>query len=148
MRSNRELRIRIVDTPFDPDSESLAIEVDHARSPAVYKIWVYLEGPDLPFVDKVTYHLHSSFRNPTKVVRRTPSNTDCRLVLRTWGIFTIDTEIELQNGNIYELSHRLSYNEMFDRPGITWRPMESKPSDKSRARRVTKKAAKKYRRRR
>lgn len=74
-----------------------------------YKIRIFLQGNDLPFVRQVTYGLHPTFRNQLRVVERTISNPNCRLEIWTWGIFDITADVLDQGGQTYRLVHPLSY---------------------------------------
>ena len=140
MVRQRELRVEIVDTPFDPDGQSRTIRYDDTRSRPLYKVWIYLKGPDLPYVRQVTYFLHSSFKKNIRVVRRTATNTDCRLMLKTWGVFTIRAIIETRSEEHFEISHRLTYDQKFNRKGAKFVPLKKGAStSRRRAKRVTKK---------
>jgi len=85
-----------------------------------YKVWIYLDGPDLPFVKQVKYTLHKTFRDPVKRVERKSNNPFCALVIWTWGIFEVKVEAEDMNGRIIHLTHFLSYNEQFKQKEIKW----------------------------
>jgi transcription initiation factor IIF auxiliary subunit len=74
-----------------------------------YKVRIFLEGQDLPFVRQVTYGLHKTFRNPHRVVERTISNPDCRLEIWTWGIFEVTADVQDNTGQVYRLTHQLTY---------------------------------------
>ncbi len=76
-----------------------------------YKVWIYLEGKDLPFVRRVRYKLHKTFRNRIKLIERTSTNLNCSLIIWTWGIFMINVEIEDMSGNIIRVDHYLTYGE-------------------------------------
>ena len=52
-----------------------------------YKVWIYLEGNDLPYVDYVTYFLHPTFPDPERRIDRTSANQNCTLITWTWGTF-------------------------------------------------------------
>jgi transcription initiation factor IIF auxiliary subunit len=108
-----ELKVQVKDTVFDPNlarsnTNKIHVRRGKAETP-FYKVWLYLEGADLPLVDRVTYTLHESFRNPNRTVRRTPASPNCQLVIWTWGIFTVKATIADKRGNTYEVSHRLEY---------------------------------------
>lgn len=108
-----ELKVQIKDTVFDPNLPRSSTSKIHVRrgkaETSFYKVWLYLEGADLPLVDRVTYTLHESFRNPNRTVRRTPANPNCQLVIWTWGIFMVKATITDKRGNTYVVSHRLEY---------------------------------------
>jgi transcription initiation factor IIF auxiliary subunit len=85
-----------------------------------YKVWIYLDGPDLPFVKRVKYTLHRTFRNPVKLIERSSNNPHCALVIWTWGIFEVKVEVEDMKGRVIRMDHFLCYNEQFDRKDIDW----------------------------
>jgi transcription initiation factor IIF auxiliary subunit len=108
-----KLNIEIKDTVFDPNlprSSRNKVQIREEKGTTYYKVWLYLEGEDLPYVESVTYSLHETFRNPNRTVRRTPSNPNCQLVIWTWGVFTVGARIVDKRDLTYELSQRLEYD--------------------------------------
>lgn len=75
----------------------------------LYKVWLYLDGRDLPFVKSVKYILHNSFKNPVKIVERTSLNQNCAFAIWTWGIFLVKAELEDVKGRIVKIEHYLTY---------------------------------------
>ena len=77
-----------------------------------YKVWLWVEGYDLPYVDSVTYSLDpSSFPEPDQIVPRTVANPNCQLTIWTWGLFTVVATIIDKKSNKYQVSHQLNYKE-------------------------------------
>lgn len=113
--------IVIKDSLLDPNGQSLKSKA-YFKSPKegreLYKVHIYLEGRDLPFVKEVKYILHKSFRNPVVKVPRTLDNQNCMLTIWTWGIFTVKAEIEDVNGQILRLEHYLNYGDQINQPEI------------------------------
>ncbi len=123
-----QLNLKIIDTVFDPAIYGIEERPVLPRNSAVdakfdiymskqdatvhYKVWLFLSGADLPFVDYVTYQLHESFVEPLRTISRTPSNADCRLVIWTWGIFQVNVTIYDKNGRVYVLTHQLNYGNL------------------------------------
>lgn len=110
-----ELDIVVKDTVLDPNlSPSDPARKIHFRKVGdetyYYKVWLYLEGNDLPYVESVTYTLDQTFPNPIRTVRRTPSNPHCQLVIWTWKLFTVKVTIVDKRNNTYEVMHELSYD--------------------------------------
>ncbi|MDC8002932.1 hypothetical protein POV27_02655 [Aureisphaera galaxeae] len=107
--------LRVKDTleDFDDSNESDQTVFYRETSKSkkkLYKVRIYLEGRDLPYVKQVKYTLHSTFgKNRVKIVRRRPSNLDCGLLIWTWGIFTVQVEIEDVKGRVTELDHYLTF---------------------------------------
>ncbi|WKN42498.1 pYEATS domain-containing protein [Tunicatimonas pelagia] len=80
----------------------------------LYQVWLYLEGKDLPFINRVKYILHDSFRNPVQLVERTTLNQNCSLAIWTWGIFWVKAEVEDVKGRIVQLDHYLTYGKQIE----------------------------------
>lgn len=110
-----ELDIEVKDTVLDPNlPPSDPSRKIHYRKEGeetyYYKVWLYLEGHDLPYVESVTYTLDETFPNPNRTVARTHSNPNCQLVIWTWGFFTVKATIIDKKGFTYEVTHELSYD--------------------------------------
>jgi transcription initiation factor IIF auxiliary subunit len=106
-----ELNVQIKDSVFDPNDSGTAkkVVVRERENTTFYQVFLYLEGDDLALVESVTYMLHETFPNPTRAVRRTPSNPNCQLVLWTWGVFTVRATVVDKRGFSFRLSHPLEY---------------------------------------
>ncbi len=107
----KRLDLTIRDTVYEPGVAQQKILLDeslpdHPR----YKVWVFLDGPDLPYVKGVTYHLHPTFPEPVRAVRRTASNPSCALPIWTWGLFQVAAEVEDKSGHRHTYRHHLRYN--------------------------------------
>ena len=111
---NNQLNIEVRDSVFDPNVPRTSESKVHVRKSndgvLKYKIWVYLDGNDLPYIESVTYTLHKTFRNPNRTVNRTLVNPNCQLVFWTWGLFTIKATILDKKGFSYEVTYKLSYD--------------------------------------
>ncbi len=83
------------------------------KQPA-YRVFLYVEGSDLPYVKSVTYHLHETFRNNVRKVQRTPSNPNCQLVIWTWGLFEMRVVVEDKFGQTKSYNHLLTYDRDFE----------------------------------
>lgn len=109
-----ELNVTLHDTLFDPDRSPqphAEVRYRHDRSgTTLYKVWLYLDGRDLPYVQRVTYKLHPTFPNPERTVERSVRNPNCELILWTWGLFEVTAVIEDKKGQLYELRHQLGYD--------------------------------------
>jgi hypothetical protein len=110
--------LSIRDSAFDPNSSERVIYYRHFRSAGrdLYKVWLYLEGPSLPFVKKVKYILHPTFPKPERTVTRTMENPNCQLIIWTWGFFTVKAMVEDKQGNQIFLEHYLTYRDQLDDP--------------------------------
>lgn len=107
------LDISLSDSLFDPDSPAEGQSISYKGDPdrPHYKVYIHLAGRDLAFVDKVTYKLHESFKRDTVSVSRSPRNPKCKLVIWTWGIFTIEATVYTIDGNTIRLKHPMKYDE-------------------------------------
>ena len=117
----RNYDIKVCDTAFDPRDNSKVIHYKKMDNRNLYKVWIYLDGKDLPYVEGVNYLLHSTFENPRQSISRTSSNPNCSLIIWTWGIFTVRVNVSLKNGERIELLHELTYNQMFDKKDIEFK---------------------------
>ncbi len=121
--------IKVEDSLFDPNEKKSSEELvayykkyQSRSKKTYYKVFLYVSGKDLPFIKKVSYKLHKTFRNPVKTVERKPDNPNCSLVLWTWGLFNINIEVEDINGGITHMKHYLSYgNEIKNEKNIKWK---------------------------
>lgn len=109
-----QLDLEVKDTIFDPNlSRSDPAAKVHVRKQGkdtyYYKVWLYLEGNDLPYIDYVTYTLDDTFPDPNRTVTRTPSNPNCQLIIWTWGLFKVKTRIFDKRGSAYDVVHQLGY---------------------------------------
>jgi hypothetical protein len=109
-----QLNVTLHDTVFDPDGGPQArTEVRYRQDRSgttLYKVWLYLQGRDLPYVQRVIYKLHPTFPNPERVVERSIRNPNCEIILWTWGLFEVTAIIEDKKGRLYELRHQLEYD--------------------------------------
>ncbi len=116
----RRLDIKVRDSVFEPGSPSKKVYYKRTGDTALYKVWLFLDGDDLPYVMGVTYRLHSTFPEPNQTVRRTLSNPNCQLVIWTWGLFKIKALIEEKSGVIRELDYQLQYDKELQQKGVEY----------------------------
>ena len=116
------LNIQFVDTVFDPavygfetspkkTDGKYKVNYEKGES-ALYKVWFFLVGIDLPFIDFVNYHLHETFPEPVRRVQRTVGNPNCILEIWTWGIFPVIVDIVDKSGRTYRLERQLTYGNL------------------------------------
>jgi hypothetical protein len=111
--SYKQYDIRVVDTAVDPSSDQKIISYRKGDKFPLYRVWIYLEGRDLPFVKRVTYQLHPTF-NPREItVDRSAANPKCQIEIWSWGVFEIKAIVELKTEDLLELTHQLSYPREF-----------------------------------
>ena len=111
MNSN-QLDIEVRDTVFDPDlrRSNSKVLLRKGERTIKFRVFLYLEGYDLPYIESVTYTLHESFRKPNRTVRRTSSNPNCKLAIWTWGVFLVKATVVDIKGFSYTLEHQLTYD--------------------------------------
>ena len=136
--TNNQLNIEVKDCVFDPDqprssSSNIYFHVGKKDKKTYHKVWLYLEGIDLPYIESVTYTLHESFREPNQTVRRTSSNRNCKFVIWTWGLFTVRATIVDKKGFTYKVTHELRYDkELFPKGDSRYirDDWDARPSDR------------------
>ena len=127
-----QLDVEIRDTVFDPDTSDKQVHVRQAKGGKPhYKVWLYIDGEDLPYVKKMTYILHPTFLDRERKVKRSMTNPNCQLVIWTWGIFAVRALLEDKRGEIYELDHMLEYDKQLEEEGVSYARSESTRSRSS-----------------
>jgi transcription initiation factor IIF auxiliary subunit len=106
------LNISVKDTALDPSlpPDTAKVYVRKKDGKNHYKVWIFLEGPDVPYVESVTYTLHSTFKNPVRRVPRSLSNPHCTLAIWTWGAFLVKATILDKQGRSYRVSCHLTFD--------------------------------------
>lgn len=119
----RGLNVRIVDSLFDPDrpSEKVAQVRERSSSRPLYRVFLYLDGPDLPFVRQVTYKLHETFSPDTRTVVRDISNPRCKFDIWTWGVFEVRAIVEDKQGRTFSKSRPMEYASQVSDPDVQFR---------------------------
>ncbi len=109
--SNLLESLHIIDTLYDPNGGEKVICYRNPRrqTESLYKVWIYLDGPSLPFVDRVTYVLHPTFPNPERTLARSLSNPNCEMVIWAWGVFTLKAVVEDKQGKLLKINHYLTF---------------------------------------
>ena len=106
--------VEVKDSIIDPDAtDRTALWRNPSSDKPLYRVFLYLDGPGLPYVNAVTYVLHPSFKDPTRQVFRTPANPRCKLEMWTWGLFRVQAIVTDHQGNMVTLSHDLQYSKDF-----------------------------------
>lgn len=105
--------LKIRDSVLDPEGRDRAIlfrPLDPAKGTTLYRVFLYLDGPFLPYVESVTYRLHETFSDRNRTVHRTPRNPLCKLEIWTWSLFNVAAEIKDKRGQSFQLDHWLTYS--------------------------------------
>ena len=107
--------LEVRDSLLDPDSsvDRTARLRNPSSSNPLYRVFLYLEGVRLPYIESVTYVLHPSFKNSTRQVFRADSNPRCKLEIWTWGLFQVRAIAVDRDGNTFTLTHDLQYDKQF-----------------------------------
>jgi transcription initiation factor IIF auxiliary subunit len=110
--------ITVRDTVFDPKCDDRVVYFREIEGRKLYKVWIYLEGAELPYINSATYVLHPTFPQPVRRVPRSVSNPNCELVIWTWGVFGLNVTVEDKVGRTYQLQHYMSYDQQLQKPGF------------------------------
>lgn len=106
--------LEVKDSLIDPDSPDRTARWRNSNSAKpTYRVFLYLEGIRLPYVNAVTYVLHPTFKDPVRQVFRTPTNPRCKLEVWTWGLFRVQAIVTDRDGATFTLSHELQYDNEF-----------------------------------
>lgn len=111
------LNIRLSDSVFRPGTTGGKVRARRGNGKPLYRVYLFLEGSDLPYVRQVTYVLHPTFRKQRRIVRRLASNPHCALPIWTWGLFLVTAIVEDKRGRSRTLRHEMSYDKELD--GLT-----------------------------
>lgn len=125
------LNIEVRDSVFDPKVYGLdpfkfkappdvkrKVCVRRGGTKPAYKVWLYLAGNDVPYVENVIYTLHPTFPQPVRTVSRSLSNPHCQLIIWTWGLFEVRATVRDKRGGHYELTHQLTYGKQLHMPNV------------------------------
>ncbi len=110
--------IEIADRPYDPGARQKVAARRSRGDTVLYRVYIFLTGRDLPFVQQVTYHLHPTVTPSVQRVARSIV-PDCRLVMWLWGTFEVWAEIEDTKGRRYRRQHLLEFDQFFE-PDVVW----------------------------
>jgi transcription initiation factor IIF auxiliary subunit len=120
--TERTLSVEVRDSLFDPDTTERVAQFRRQPSgDSLYRVFIYLDGPDLPFVREAAYHLHETFSPPVRRVTRTVSDPRCKLMIWTWGLFRVKVIITPKAGRQITLYHDLNYDRQIHSPETTFR---------------------------
>lgn len=116
--------------PFDPSQQSKStprtVYFKVKDGQTLYKVWLYIEGRDLPYVETVTYRLHPDWWSPAeRTVRRELTNQNCQLIIWTPGFFPVGAIISDKLGRAYETTHELTYGKELEQPDLHYEQVEA-----------------------
>lgn len=125
-----KLNFNVIDSVLKPFSNEKNVYYKKREDKILYKVRIYLDGEDLLYVKSVTYHLHRTFSNPIRKIRRTVSNPNCELIIWTWGLFKVKVQVEDKKGNIYPpIIHQLTYDAQLRLSGVKFIDMNNQMVD-------------------
>lgn len=108
--------LRITDTAVAQGTTERVIRYRRSSSKDLYRVVIFLEGLELPYVKRVTYLLHPTFTPRERVVDRTASNPNCQMEIYTWGVFEVEAKVDMKDGRQTTLSHYLTYDQELNAP--------------------------------
>lgn len=88
---------------------------------------IYLAGPGLDKVKKVTYYLHESLPEPVQI--STNPNNDFEIWIMTWGSFLIKAEIETKDDKVIPMEYDFSFRDKVEEAKSIGVPMVLVPCD-------------------
>ena len=121
------LNIIIVDTPinpFDQNEQRNIVERRVRNGKTQFKIWLYLNGDDLPYVRRVKYVLHSSYKQPEFIISKLPSNPNCLFSFWAWGTFIVKAVVEDKSKKLYYFEHRLMFDKRLQKNDFRIRDLQ------------------------
>lgn len=130
----RQLKVVVKDSLFDPNlPPSQDKQVHYWRKSgeelALYKVWLYLEGEALPYVQTATYRLDRTIFADSweRRVERSLTNPNCQLVIWTWRAFGVEVVIEDATGAVFALQYSLSFAQQLEQAEIKFVPETENP---------------------
>ena len=105
-------QIRIFDSAISPNKyswEAVPFWTD-AEDRVWYEVFVYLDGPDVPFVQKVTYTFPSFNRNTVHVQASSRNRQLATSLFTDVGGYIVYASALLRNGLEFRMSRRLQFH--------------------------------------
>jgi len=98
--------IQIVTEATDPVKHCVYYTRD-TEGHQVFKIRVYITGPDIARIKSVKYSLHQTFEKPEHISTDASSNFD--MILWSWGRFVMPITVTTMDGNEYEYMYPFTF---------------------------------------
>lgn len=98
--------IQIVTEAADPIKRCVYYTRDK-EGHQVFKIRVYITGPDLHRIKSVKYSLHPTFENPEHI--STDASRNFEMILWAWGRFVMPIIVTTMDGNEYEYMYPFTF---------------------------------------
>jgi hypothetical protein len=113
-QSSQDINLNLESSVFSPEDigKQGPIQVrKKADSGKLYfKVYLFITGQDLPFVDKIVYKLHPTFKKNMVTSKPHSGNSYGSISIWTWGLFELTAEVKLRNGKEFTLKHQLNYD--------------------------------------
>lgn len=106
--------IQINDVPYNAYGYDKDVHYFDKNGRRLYRVDLYLSGMDLPFVNNVTYHLHSTFNKGKINVKRTMYNPACKYTIWVWGKFRMPVIVEDNKGVKHTFIYYLTFDKHFN----------------------------------
>jgi hypothetical protein len=114
---SRGLHLQVHDSAFDPDTYDRST-IEYRRGESLnYRVFIFLDGLDLPFVQHVMYRLPTAV-GPPRLVARMIDNQRCKFDIWTWGVFELIAEVVLKDGSLVPFPHQLEFSHELTLPGV------------------------------
>jgi hypothetical protein len=98
--------IQIVTEATDPVKRCVYYTKDE-EGHQVFKIRIYITGPDLGKIKSVKYSLHQTFENPEHM--STDASSNFEMIIWSWGRFVMPITITTIDGNEYEYMYPFTF---------------------------------------
>jgi hypothetical protein len=130
----REFQVEVKDTAVEADPAGQKfIRYRTQGSTDFFRVRIYLDGPQLPFVRVATYVLPpDQFPDSVQRVERSPRNPNCEFIIWTWGVFDVGVTLQDAEGRVYDLTHRLTYDRDVKTEGIRFKSEPGDPGEPAR----------------
>ncbi len=98
--------IQIVTEATDPVKRCVYYTRD-TEGHQVFKIRVYITGPDIARIKSVKYSLHQTFQKPEHI--STDASSNFEMILWSWGRFVMPITVTTMDGNEYEYMYPFTF---------------------------------------
>lgn len=110
------LNVEIKDYPFNPRGGTRVVGTKPGPDGhPLYRVFLRLEGPDLPLVKSAVYVFDSSVSPREVTIPRSETSPDCLYEVWLWGKFEVNGYVIDVKDQTYPLSpHYLDYDSYFE----------------------------------
>jgi len=108
---DREPNIQIVTEAVDPVKRCVYY-TRNSEGRQVFKIWVYVTGPEISRVKSVKYSMHETFEHPEHV--STDPSRGFEMILWSWGRFVMPITVTTTDGNEYLIMYPFTFRALLE----------------------------------